>query len=243
MKNPGFKNMKQNPETIYISGLGVRIIRKPIRNLYLMVNRDTGEPIISAPRRINTEKIRVFVDSKRGWIEKQQERIRNRGKKIDLQYIGGEEHLLGGIKYILKVTEQEGPPGVVSEEPFIHLRIRTGYGFEKREKIMNNWYREVLNRKMHTLIEMWEQKMNVKVREQRIKKMKSKWGACNVRDSRIWINMELAKLSDQCLEYIVVHEMIHLIERGHNRQFYSLLDKFLPGWKSLRRELGEYSMV
>jgi len=234
--------MKQDPEEIYLSEFRVKIIRKPIRNLYLKVSPDTGEPIISAPQRINIEKILEFINRKRSWIEKQQERIRKRGKKINLEYISGEEHLLGGRKYIMKVTEWGKMPVVVLGDPFIHLNIRPGYGIDEKERILNDWYRQILNREVAALIEKWERKMCVKVREQRIKRMKTKWGTCNVRDHRICINLELAKLSGRCLEYIVVHEMIHLLEEGHSKRFYALLDKFLPGWKNFRNELKEYSL-
>ncbi len=152
--------------------------------------------------------------------------------------MSGESHYFLGNRYLLNVVEASIKPYVELNNKYISLYIRPNSTKEKREKIMNEWYREQLKDMIPVYIEKWEAIIGVNVEEWGVKIMKTRWGSCNIKAHRIWINLELGKKNPRCLEYIVVHEMVHLLERKHNDRFKSYMDKFLPNWKSIKAELN-----
>ena len=159
--------------------------------------------------------------------------------QLEKEYVSGEKHFFLGICYLLNVVEtSEKQHAEIRNSKYIDLYVRPGSSKEKREKVLLEWYRENLKNIIPVYIEKWEEVMKVKVNNFGIKLMKTRWGTCNVRDKKIWINLELAKKNPRCIEYVVIHEMVHLIERSHNDIFKGYMSKFLPNWKSIKDELN-----
>lgn len=220
-----------------MENIEIEVIRKNIKHLYLRVYSEKGVKI-SAPYRVSDEKIHQFAVSKLAWIKKQQHKSINRKKVTSRKYQSGEKHLLQGKNFILKVFEINKRPRVFLKDIYIYLCIRPRTPVKKRQEIITEWYRNQLRKQVPPVLEKWENILDLKVKEWRIKKMKQTWGSCNIKAKRIWLNLELVKKPERCLEYIIVHELLHLKERGHNKRFYGMLDTYLPGWKKLKSELN-----
>jgi len=224
---------------IDVDGLTVNIVRKNIKNLHLAVYPPDGHVRVAVPLLVDDEAVRLAVISRLGWIRRQQEKFAQQERQTPREYVSGESHYFLGARYRLNIIDQEGASKVeIRNRQFIDLSIRPGSTIEQRRRVMSAWYRAYLRSVIPTLIEKWEVVLGVQVAEWGIKQMKTRWGTCNIEARRIWINLELAKKSPQCLEYIVVHEMMHLLERLHNDRFRSLMDQFLPQWQFLRDELN-----
>ncbi|MDI6804659.1 MAG: SprT family zinc-dependent metalloprotease [Bacteroidota bacterium] len=230
------KNIKM--QELKLGDITVEVIQKHIKNIHLSVHPPTGRVRISAPSRLSMDTIRVFAISKLGWIKKHQTKFKNQVRETPRDYISNESHFYNGKRYLLKVTENKAVPKVVLKHEHIELYVRPHSSRLQRKAILDAWYRERLKESIPKLVSKWEVIMKVSVNEFGIKRMKTKWGTCNHRANRIWLNLELAKKSPQCLEYIVVHEMVHLLEHRHNERFKAYTDKFVPGWKSLKEELN-----
>ncbi len=227
LKSRATSDMQQ----IQIEDITVDVVKKNIKNVHLSVYLPTGSVRISAPSRMDLDSIRVFATSKLSWIKKQQAKLKKQGAEVPRAYINKESHYFKGKRYQLKVIEREATPRVVLKHTTIELHVRPGTARDKRKSILDEWYRQQLKESLPALIQKWEQKMGVQINEFRIKKMKTRWGTCNIKAKRIWLNLELAKKPVECLEFIVVHEMVHLFERKHNDSFVSYMDKFMPRWK------------
>ncbi len=225
---------------IRLGDISIEVIQKDIKNIHLSVHPPTGRVRISAPLRMQMETIRVYAISKLGWIKKQQNRFRSQEREAQREYITRESHYYQGKRYLLKVVEEDVPPKVFLRHSRIDLSVRLGASRAKRREVLEEWYRERLKEAAPPLIAKWEPKMNVRVREFGVKRMRTKWGTCNHKAGRIWLNLELAKKPPECLEYIVVHEMVHLLERTHNDRFVALMDKFMPKWRFHRDELNRF---
>ncbi|MDT8400515.1 MAG: SprT family zinc-dependent metalloprotease [Bacteroidales bacterium] len=222
-------------ENILIGTIPAELVRKPIKNVYIRVYPPDGKVVISVPGRMTTKKIEEFIDSKRKWISKQHERLKNVPGQGPMEFVNGEYHSYEGRKYSLRIIEGTKNISVRLYDGSIIMSLDKDYDRAAREKLMDAWYRHSMKCKIPGLKEKWEEKMHLNVSEVRIRKMKTKWGTCNVRDRRIWLSLELAKYPDSILEYIFVHEMVHLMERSHNRRFYALMDKYLPDWKERKK--------
>jgi len=216
----------------------VDVVQKNIKNLHLSVYPPAGRVRISAPIRMKLDTIRVFVLSKLGWIKKQQARLKNQKREVPREFLDRESHYFNGKRYLLRVEEVNAPPKVALQHSIIELTVRPNTNTTRREQILDDWYRAKLKETLPNLIKKWEGKMGVNVQEFRIRKMKTRWGTCISRARRIWLNLELAKKPAECLEYVVVHEMAHLLERGHGDKFVSLMDKLMPKWRFFRAELN-----
>ncbi|HBR35465.1 MAG TPA: M48 family peptidase [Firmicutes bacterium] len=222
-----------------IDDLEIEVIRKKIKNIYLSVRPPDGHVRMSVPAKMDQETISFFARSKLPWIKKQRAKILDRPAQLVPEYVSGEHHFLFGVSYELKVTEQTGRTQVeLDKNQYINLTVPPGSTQERRQKVMMDWYRRQLKAVIPQYLEKWEREIGVAVRECRVRRMKTKWGTCNIRDRRIWLNLELVKKSPACLEYIIVHELIHLLERYHNDRFYAYLTKYLPTWKQLKKELN-----
>jgi len=232
------KSKAVGKSTIRIAELSIDIEWKKIKNIRLRVCPPDGSVRISAPVRADTGVLYKFVDSKLDWIRKQQARIRMRKLPEPMEFVTGEYHYFGGKRFLLKLEERNAKPGVLLDGDTMRLYIRPGASAEKRRSVVEEFYRTQLRQALPVLIDRWEKVMNVGVKEIGIKKMKTRWGTCNRKAGRIWINLELAKRPPECLEYIVVHEMVHLLERGHNAVFYGYMDRFLPQWRLIKKELN-----
>jgi hypothetical protein len=219
---------------VVIGDIPVDVVLKDIRNIHLSVYPPAGRVRISAPSGMNIETIRLYAISRLGWIKKQQRKLRGQERETPREYLNRESHYLWGKRYLLKIVEREAPSAVDVQHSAIHLYIRPDASQEKKQFTLDEWYRRQLKVALPDLIALWENRIGVRVNEFGIKKMKTKWGACNPDARRIWVNLELAKKPKECLEYIVVHEMVHLLEHHHNERFMAHMDDMLPKWRSLR---------
>ena len=175
------------------------------------------------------------------WIRRQQEKQRRRERESERSWVSGERHYVEGTGRRLRVITGEGPPHVrLLDDSTLEMRVRPGTDRDERAALLAAWYRERLESSIPRLIATWEPFMGVTVKEWRIRKMKTRWGSCNVRKGRIWLNLELAKKPMRCLEYVIVHEMAHLIEPSHNRRFWGILDRHMPDWRPRREELNRF---
>lgn len=226
-------------EHFKLGNIDVEVIQKDIKNVHLSVHPPIGRVRIAAPSRMNIDTIRIYAISKLSWIKKQQTKILNQKREAPREYLTKESHYYLGKRYLLKVIELDTVPIVNLTHSTIELYVRPGSPIEKRKEILENWYREQLRELAADLITHWEKKMKVKVEEFGIKKMKTKWGTCNEEAKRIWLNFELAKKPLECIEYIVVHELVHLKERHHNDKFVAHMNNFLPTWKQLKSDLNK----
>ena len=224
---------------ITVSGLRVAIVRKDIKNLHLGVYPPNGRVRVAAPLRVSNEAVRLAVIGKLRWIKRQRARFEDQPRQSARDFVDGESHFFLGRRYRLKVIERPGPCQVALRgNGRLELRVRPGATLEQRERVLLHWYRERLRASIEPLLDKWQSRLGVRLAEWGIKKMKTKWGSCNSDARRIWINLELAKKPAKCLEYIVVHELIHLLERRHNERFLALMDEFLPKWRLYRAELN-----
>ena len=225
-------------QQIELGNIKIDVELKNIKNIHLSVYPPNGKVKISAPARMDLDTIRVFTISKLKWIKKQQEAFRNQERETPREYLTKESHYFKGKRYLLKVIEHNAKPKVILKHSAIELYIRPNATIEKRKQILDEWYRAELKKIVPKMIEKWEKKIGVKSNEFGIKKMKTKWGTCNTKAKRIWLNLEIAKKPFECLEYIIVHELVHLLERKHNKKFVKYMNEFMPKWRFYREELN-----
>ncbi|MFU0783633.1 MAG: YgjP-like domain-containing protein [Thermoanaerobacterium thermosaccharolyticum] len=224
---------------INIGDINITVIKKNIKNLHLSVHPPDGRVRISAPQSMNDEAIRIFAISKLSWIKKQRSKFKEQDRQSEREFVSGESHYYQGNRYLLNVIPTNKSQRVeMRNQKFIDLYVHEGSTKEQREKILVEWYRKQLKSQIPELIEKWEKVIGVKVNSWGVKLMKTRWGTCNPEAKRIWINLELAKKSPRCLEYVVVHEMVHLLERHHNKVFTAYMDQFLPNWRNIKTELN-----
>ena len=227
-----------------VDDIEVEVHRKRIRHLYLRVGPPDGRLRVSAPLRIGDDSIRQAVAKRMPWVRRQQEKQRQRERESDRAFASGEHHFVEGIACVLNVTTHEGPPHIgLMGDSTLEMRVRPGTGRDERADLLAAWYRERLKTSIPRLIAAWEPFMGVSVKEWRIRKMSTRWGSCSVRNGRIWLSLELAKKPMRCLEYVVVHEMAHLIEPAHNRRFWGILDRYMPDWRMRRDELNRFPIM
>lgn len=236
--------MTTNVHQIKVGKLIVDVVRKDIKNLHLAVYPPLGRVRVAAPLRVNDEAVRLAVISRLSWINKQKSKLTNQARQSEREYLSGESHYFQGACYRLNVIWQSGKPYIaIRNKSTIDLFVNKHSDKVQREEVMLKWYRQQLKDQIPPLLTHWEKLMGVRVADWRLKKMKTKWGTCNIEANRIWLNPELAKKSSQCLEYIIVHEMTHLLERHHNDRFIKLMDKFMPQWRVYRDELNHSLLV
>ncbi|MBP7283474.1 MAG: M48 family metallopeptidase [Leptospiraceae bacterium] len=224
---------------IQISDFKIDVVRKSIKNMHLSVYPPKGRVRIAAPLNVDDETVKLFAISKLSWIRRNQRKFKNQERQTPREFAERESHYFQGRRYLLRVTEVEAAPKVeIKTKSFIDLHVRPNTTTEQKQIILNEWYRKELKKQIPIIIEKWEKIIGVNVNEWGVKQMKTKWGTCNIEANRIWLNLELAKKPLHCLEYIVVHEMIHLLERHHNNLFLAYMDKFIPRWKFYKEELN-----
>lgn len=225
-------------ESITVANIKIDVVKKDIKNLHLGVYPPTGRVRIAAPLRTNDEAIRLFAVSKLGWIKRHQRTFVSQDREVAREFVSGESHYINGKRYLLKVVEQDATPRVELKHRILELFVRTGSTTKQRAAVLNDWLREQLKKQIPDLIDKWQRTMNVQINDWAVKQMKTKWGTCNIEAKRIWLNLELAKKPTRCLEYIIVHELVHLLERHHNDNFVAHMDKYFPQWKSCKKELN-----
>jgi predicted metal-dependent hydrolase len=225
---------------IIVNDIVIDVIRKDIKNLHLAVYPPTGRVRIATPTKVDDEAVRLFAISKLSWIKRNQAKYVNQERQSERKYVSGESHYYHGQRYLLNVILQSGYPKVViRNKKYIDLYIKENYSIEQRENVMTNWYRKNLKEQIPILIKKWQNIVGVEVSNWEVKKMKTKWGSCNREAKRIWLNLELAKKPERCLEYIIVHEMVHFLERNHTDHFVAYMDKFMPIWRNYKQELNQ----
>jgi predicted metal-dependent hydrolase len=227
-------------EQITVSDITIDVVRKNIKNIHLAVYPPTGRVRIAAPLWVKDDAIRLFAISKLGWIKRHQRKFEGQERIPPREYKNRESHYFQGQRYLLNIIEADAPPKVVlKNKTYMDMYVRPETPTAKRHEILNEWYRKELKKWIPELVEKWEKKLNVKVSDWQVKRMKTKWGSCSIEKKRIWINLELAKKPLHCLEYIIVHEIVHLIDRHHSDKFMYYMDTHLPNWKQLKTELNK----
>lgn len=216
----------------------VRVVLKDIKNVHLSVYPPTGSVRISAPRRMSMDTIRVFAASKADWIRQQQTKLRSQERETPREYVDRESHYIWGQRYLLAIREGDGPHAVELSHRRMLLRVRPGTDERAREHTVEAWYRAQVKEALPPLLARWQPLMGVRVRGFFVQRMKTKWGSCNRTARTIRLNTELAKKPVECLEYLVVHELVHLLEPAHNARFVALMDRFMPQWRFHREVLN-----
>lgn len=226
-------------EIIKLGDLEIQVEIKDIKNIHLGVYPPLGRVRVAVPLSMELDQVRVYLISKIDWIRKQQAGFVSQEREAPRDYISYETHYLLGKRYLLKVIEVDEVPRIILQHEHIELYVRSNTDEMKRQMILEEWYREQLKEIVPEYIAKWESILNVSVSEVCIKKMKTRWGTCNREAKRIWLNLELAKKNIEYIEYVIVHEMVHLLEKTHSDKFIARMNHYFPEWKQLRENLGQ----
>ncbi len=231
--------MSTDHHYIEVSGIQVEVVRKAIKNLHLGVYPPAGRVRVAAPLSVSDEAVRLAVISRLGWIKKHQAKFAEQERQSKREYVSGECHYYLGRRFRLNVASHAGPSQVaLRRDNKIDLLLRKGVDNAQRKDVLQSWYHKELRALAAPLIGQWAERMKLPMPEWGIKRMKTKWGSCNITDRRIWLNLELIKKPPPCLEYVIVHELVHFFERYHNKHFMALMDHYMPLWRSHRDELN-----
>ncbi len=223
---------------IKLGDIAVDVVLKDIKNVHLSVYPPTGRVRISAPKRMSIDTIRVFAISKLDWIKQQQTKLREQERETPREYLDRESHYVWGKRYLLTVSESDEPASIELNHSRMLLMVRPGTGEDKRQALVEAWYREQLKEAVPSLLARWQLLLGVRAERFFVQRMKTKWGSCNHMACTIRLNTELAKKPEECLEYVLVHELIHLLEPTHNARFVALMDRFMPKWEFYREMLN-----
>jgi predicted metal-dependent hydrolase len=229
-------------DQLQLGTLTVAVVRKNIKNIHLRVTAPEGEVKISAPTRMQLDTIRKFAQSKLQWIQKHQQNLQNQPRFAIHQFQDQEIHYVWGKPYRLRIIARNVAPYIelIADQMILHVRPRADQN--KRQAIVDRWYLQQVKAAAPALIAKWEQPMGVKVAECYIRKMKSRWGSCTPSNHRIRLNSDLAQKPPACLEYVVVHELVHLLEPSHNARFKALMTQFMPDWRSVKKLLNAFPL-
>lgn len=229
-------------KNINIDGLDIKLIKKRVlKNLYIRVKEPNGAVVVSAPIGYKEEEIKIFILKKLVDIRKIIAKLQFQYAQNKKEYISGERHCLWGKSYTLLVEEGFNKYEITKEDNKIIFRLPVGVGLEQKEKYFNEFYRDELKKVLEILVEKVEKYIGISADEYRIKNMKTRWGTCNITKRRIWINLQLAKKPIECLEYVLVHEIVHLLEKNHTNRFHELVGRYYPSWKEAKRKLESIS--
>ena len=216
----------------------MHVVRKDIKNLHLSVLPPEGTVRVSVPKHLTAARVRAAIATKLTWIKKRQKEFAAQPRHSKRELVTGESHYLLGRRYRLSVIERHGKHEVVQKKTTLQMFVHPSTITKNRQKLLNEWYREQLKARVPTLLAKWESKIGVKANDWQVKKMKTKWGSCNITAKRVWLNLDLACKPPECLEYILVHELVHLLERTHNDRFRAYMDEFMPNWRLHRETLN-----
>lgn len=226
-----------------IGSIAMQLNRKPIKHLHISVLPPDGKVRVSAPVSMSDTAIRMAVINRLAWIKKQQRDFAQQPRQSSREMVSGECHYLWGKRYRLNVVERAGKHEIKLGRGRLHLYVSTNTTLANRALVLNSFYRERLKERIAELLPTLESRLGVAAADWGIKRMKTKWGSCNIQAKRIWLNLELVKKPPECLEYILVHELVHLLERKHNEQFQAFMDQFLPNWRERRNLLGRMPLA
>lgn len=225
-------------EILHIGSIEIEVTFKAIKNLHLSVHPPYGRVTIASPDFYDSEKVKIYASTKLGWIKREQNKIRSQEREDPKLMITQESHQFLGKRYLLKIIEASRPK-LLLKHNVIELYALPNATLEQKQKTFFNWYKKELEAKIGNLISEYARQMNIANINFGIRKMKTKWGSCNIEKRMLWFNIELAKKPIDCVEYIVVHELVHLLERNHNKNFVILMDKFYPTWRIQKKILNE----
>lgn len=225
-------------ETLHIGEIAIEMTRKDVKHVHLSVHPPVGRVSLVAPRATRVEVARAYAISKLGWIREQRARLQAQARETPRRFVERESHQVWGRRYLLAVVEADEKPSVRLSHRGVTLRVRPGSGTSKREGVIHEWHKALLHEVVPPLIAKWEAKLGVNVRGYYLQRMKTKWGSCNHPAGNIRLNTELVKKPKDLVEYVVVHEMLHLLEPTHSDRFTALLDKHYPTWREARAELN-----
>lgn len=230
-----------NPNTkqIEVGDTQVDVIFKDIKNVHLSVHPPTGRVRISAPRWMKLDAIRVYAISKIEWIKHHQRKFKAQARETPREYLDRESHYVWGIRYLLKVVWRNAPSSVELKHNHLILSVRPNTSKEKLKILVNKWYRMQLMEALPPLLARWEHELGVKAKRVIARRMKTLWGSCSHKTQSIRLNTDLAKKPTECLEYVLVHELAHLIEPSHNDRFIAIMDRYMPNWKHRRDQLNQ----
>jgi len=224
---------------LHLGDVSVDVVFKDIKNVHLSVHPPTGRVRIAAPSRMELEAIRIFAISKLGWIKKQQSKLQAQEREPPREYLERESHYLWGKRYLLRIVEGIRPSGAISEHKTIVLTVPKEAAVSKRQEVLEAWYRAEMKEAVVPLVSKWEMRLGLQVQRTFIQKMKTKWGGSNPTLRHIRLNLELVKKTPECLDYVVLHEMLHFLVPNHSERFAALLDQHMPQWRSVRQSLNE----
>ena len=227
------------PTQVKLGDIAVGVVLKNIKHVHLSVHPPTGRVTVSAPTRMSLDTIRVFAISKLGWIKQQQQKLQDQERETPREYLDRESHYVWGRRYLLRIMEAEQPPSVEISHSRLFLRIRPGTNLDKRKEILEEWYRTQVRSAAPGIFGKWVPLLGVKVERLFVQRMKTKWGSCSRTSPSIRLNTDLAKKPAECLEYVIVHEMAHLLEATHNKAFVALMDHFMPQWRHRQEQLNQ----
>jgi predicted metal-dependent hydrolase len=225
-------------EVIELGEVTIQLSRKRVKHVHLTVHPPDGRVTLVTPPNTRPEVARAYAISKLSWIRLQQKALRGQAREAPRRYVTRESHELWGRRHLLTVVERDAKPCVRVDHRSIKLAVRPGSDTIKRAEVMHAWHKRLLHAEVPPLIAIWEEKLGVKVSGYFLQRMKTKWGSCNPRLGNIRLNTELVKKPKDLVEYVVVHEMLHLLEPTHNERFVALLDRWWPQWQEARRELN-----
>lgn len=229
--------------TLKLADITVEVVRKDIKNVHLSVYPPFGRVRVAAPHHMKLDTIRVFLVAKLSWIKAQQHKLASQARETALAYIERESHYVWGRRYLLNVVEGSGPQGVALRSNRMVLTVRPGTNVEQRAAVVAGWRRQLLRNEAQQFIAAWEERLGVTTNRLLIQSMKTMWGGCNPKTRNIRINTELSKKPKQCLDYVILHEIAHLLVPNHGPEFQCLLDQHLPHWRSIRRQLNELPLA
>ncbi|HMI84205.1 MAG TPA: SprT family zinc-dependent metalloprotease [Polyangiaceae bacterium] len=230
--------MTTDTHGLTVSGLRVSVVRKAIKNLHLGVYPPDGRVRVAAPLAVSDAAVRVAVIGKLRWINRQRASFALQAREGEREMVNGESHYFLGRRYRLELLDGDGASGVRLRKQTLEIRARPDANANHRAQVLQRWYREQLKELVPPLLEKWQTVLGVRISGWGIKRMKTKWGSCNADARRIWLNLELAKKSPECLEYLIVHELAHLLARKHDDRFIALMDRQLPKWRLYQKELN-----
>lgn len=230
-------------EMIQLGEISIAVTRKDIKNVHLTVHPPDGRVTLAAPTNTRLEVARAYAISKLIWIRDQQRKLKCQARETPRQYVERESHHVWGRRYLMAVDYQAVRPSVVLSNKRITLIVRPDSSAEKRAEVMHEWHKSLLHEVVPPLIRKWERKLKVSVSGYFLQRMKTKWGSCNHVDGNIRLNTELVKKPKDLLEYVIVHEMAHLIESTHSDRFMAILEKHYPSWREARAELNELPLT
>lgn len=221
-----------------IRGIAIDVVYKDIKNLHIAVYPPLGRVRVAAPARLDEDHIRLAVIQRLPWIKRQRQQLQDAARQSPREMVTGESHYVWGVRHRLKVIERPGRAHLEIDGDRMLMYVSEGFGTEARVKLLQDWQRNQLRAEIPSIIAKWEPKIGREVPRWSIRRMKTKWGSCNRETGHIWFNLELTKKHPRCLEYIVVHEMTHLLERNHGGRFTKLMDGFIPDWRRRRDDLN-----